>query len=104
MKKVASPTGATKVSLQTNNYINEFNFLKTNYLTDTDAWSKLFPTCGGNRQSPININTTSVVNAMTYPLKFANYNVLTRNIVASFGHNGSCFFTATNYSFEISLQ
>lgn len=56
---------------------------------DTGSWSSAYPTCGGQRQSPVNLVHATL---KAYPkLELSNYGNIDRMTVTNNGHTGTCF-------------
>ena len=55
--------------------------------TGPDQWQEMFPNCGGKRQSPVNIDTSEVIELVAQsPLKFTNFNKIANG---NFVNNGN---------------
>jgi carbonic anhydrase len=72
-------------------YIDDDSLHTFNYDGETGPlfWNKLFGTCGGVNQSPININTSDVTEVSLKPLQFKRFDATFDNaVIVNNGHTG----------------
>lgn len=68
---------------------------------DTGSWANAYPTCNGNRQSPIDIQPRMTA-LKAYPkFKFVNYGYVDQMILTNNGHTGKFLTVLQAQTFDV---
>ena len=79
----------TRVLFQSKALMSANGFRGEHVVSDPSRWSEQFPSCGGDRQSPINIVTSRVQpNSSLAPFHFHAYNGTFNLTAENKGHSG----------------
>ena len=70
-------------------YSKKFLEVRIFYFADPSQWSNDYPDCGGEHQSPININSSTVVRVDFPQFTFLNYDKVFPETVTNNGHTSN---------------
>ena len=63
------------------------------FTSDPNGWESVSPECGGERQSPVGIDSTKAIPSSQMPaITFDNYDIVFRQTITNNGHTGNKIF------------